>query len=224
MKKSEKKTHSNSTKKKTRKASSLRPHRKPSLSRRKTSSKIQSSNTYPHKEVKTNLSQETAQIKLLKELELKYKNLEKQYHFLQAEYANYKKQTLKKMEDIKKYDGENIIQSFIHNVKDNFERALEVDITTESINDFKKGIQMIYVNLQKVLSDAGVKELDCQGEQFDPIKHSAIGLESSDTIPSEHITRVLKKAYVFHDKVIRPAEVIISDGKEEQTIKEETGE
>ncbi len=147
--------------------------------------------------------------------EVKYQELEKQHRFLQAEYANYKKQTQKKIEDLKKYDGQFVIQEFLNRVQDDFDRALNVDLNQKSLEDFKKGVQMIYNNFQKILKEAGVQPLDVEGKAFDPAAHIAIGTVPHDQIPVDHIARVIKKAYVLHGKLIRPAEVLVSQKPEE---------
>ena len=226
MKTNQKKTKSG--KRKTLRTQARRPRQKP-LSRVKETTKERSPNTQKERRITANSAKENIQEdkaasnRYLEELKTKYKNLENQYQFLQAEYANYKKQTFKQFEELRKYDGQGIIQTLIHNVKDNFERALEVDVTEASIKEFKKGVQMIYTNFQKILTEAGVKELNCKGELFDPTRHTALGSDFSDTVPVDHIVQVIKKAYLFRDKVIRPAEVIVSNGKK-HSVKEDSSE
>ena len=68
---------------------------------------------------------------------------------------------------------------------------------------------MIYNNLKHILQSAGVTEEDPKGKPFNPEIHSALDSTPSGDIPPEHILYVVKKAYFLHDRLIRPAEVIV---------------
>lgn len=143
-------------------------------------------------------------------LKEQYKALNKKYQFLMAEYANYKKNSLKDLENFRKYEAQHFIQHLLSEVIDHFDRAMEQEINTQNAQDFKKGISMIYTNLKKLLEKKGVKEIDCKGKAFDPAFHCALDSAPSEQVPPEHILHVIKKAYLFHDKLIRPAEVIVA--------------
>ncbi len=148
---------------------------------------------------------------LLADLKNQHDSLRKKYEYLSAEYANYQKQTNKQIDHLKKYDGQFFIENLLNSVIDDFDTAMEWNLTDKSLQDFKIGIQMIYDRFKKVLKNAGVIELESSGKPFDPAVHSAIGSASSDKVPPEHVLSVLKKAYMFHDKLIRPALVIVAE-------------
>ena len=152
-----------------------------------------------------------------------YEALNNKYQFLMAEYANYKKHNMKQMENLRKYEGQNLIQKLLDKVIDTFDRALEQEVTEQNMVEFKKGIFMIYENFKDVLTQAGVKELDCKGQLFDPALHCALDSISVKEVPPEHIVHVIKKAYLFNDRLIRPAEVIVSE-KSEVNAPEQTPE
>ena len=152
----------------------------------------------------------SAKKKPSKNWEVQYEELNRKYQFLMAEYANYKKNTLKQTEKIRKYEGQHIIQQLIEKIIDDFDRALKQDLKDPNPEDFKKGFEMIYNNLKNVLRSAGVTEEDSTGKPFDPEVHSALDSAPSEDIPPEHILHVVKKAYFLHDRLIRPAEVIVS--------------
>ncbi len=139
-----------------------------------------------------------------------YEALNNKYLFLMAEYANYKKNSIKQMESLRKYEGQYLIHKLLTVVMDDFDRAMERELTEQNISDFKKGILMIYNNLKNTLQKLGVKEAGDKGELFDPNIHNALDAVSNKEIPPDHIVHIVKKAYFFHDKLIRPAEVIVS--------------
>lgn len=150
--------------------------------------------------------------------QIQYETLNNKYQFLLAEYANYKKNNLKQMENLRKYEGQHLIQQLLTKVMDNFERALEQEINQQNIIEFKKGISMIYENLKNLLKEIGVKEVNCEGQPFDPAVHCALDSTPSEDLPPEHILHVIKKAYIFHDKLLRPAEVIVSQKTESENL------
>ena len=145
-----------------------------------------------------------------------YHQLKDKHQYVLAEYANYIKQNTKQINELKKYDGQIFIKKLLASVMDDFDKAMECDITEKNLQTFKEGIQMIYKHLKQTLNAAGVRELECQNKPFDPALHTAIGATPSDTVPPDHIINVLKKAYYLHDKLIRPAMVIVAEkpGKE----------
>ena len=154
----------------------------------------------------------------------KYRALDNKYQFLMAEYSNYKKNNLKTMENLRKYEGQRLIQQIITKVVDDFDRALEQNVTEQNLDEFKKGILMIYENLKSILKERGITEINSTGVPFDPAIHSAMDSLPTEEMPPEHIVHIIKKAYCLHDKLIRPAEVIVSRAKTPLSSKKEDKE
>ena len=140
----------------------------------------------------------------------KYTKLKEQYDFLIAEYANYKRQSLKQQEQTKKYEGEFFIKNLINTVMDDFDRAMNIESKEQTTEVFKSGVAMIHKKLTDLLHSFQVKKSPCKGKPFDPSIHSAISSIKDNNAPPEHIVEVIKDAYYFHDKLLRPAEVIVS--------------
>ena len=152
-----------------------------------------------------------------------HETLNEKYQFLMAEYANYKKNNMKVIENFRRYEGQNLIQTLLVKIMDNFDRAMEQELTEKNIADFKKGIFMIYENFKNILKEVGVKEIICEGQPFDPTIHCALDIVPNENMPPEHIVHVIKKAYFFHDRLIRPAEVIVSQKSETLEQKKDVG-
>jgi molecular chaperone GrpE len=74
-------------------------------------------------------------------------------------------------------------------------------------------MQMVLRQLQDFLSSNGVQVLDAEGEQFNPNVHEALSQEASETVPEGHIIRQLRKGYKLRDRLIRPANVVVSKGR-----------
>ena len=149
-----------------------------------------------------------------------YEDLNRKYQFLMAEYANYKKQSWTHIERLRKYEGQDLIRSLLDQVVDNFDLALQQKLTNKNSEEFKKGVQMIYKQLKSFLKSAGIKEVAQIGEPFNPAFHNALDSLPTKDMPPDHILHIIKKAYMFHDKLIRPAEVIVSRQSQSATEKQ----
>jgi molecular chaperone GrpE len=92
-------------------------------------------------------------------------------------------------------------------VKDSLDAALTVENT--SIESFKEGVELTARQLDSVFEKFAIKAIDPKGEKFDPHRHQAIGQLESDQEPGT-VVNVLQKGYVLHDRVLRPALVMVS--------------
>ncbi len=133
----------------------------------------------------------------------------KDYLYLLADFDNYRKNAIKERAELNKYGCEKFVRDFL-NVFDNFERALETEVTPDTVSSFREGIQMIAGELRALLGRHGVSEIKAEGELFDPSKHEALSSEPRDDMPPNHVARVFKKAYILNDKLLRPAQVTVS--------------
>lgn len=148
----------------------------------------------------------SAEIQKLQEQAEKYKN---DYLYLRAEFDNYKKHAIKERSEMTKFGAEKLVRDLL-SVVDNFERALQTGVTAENFTTYKQGVEMTAADLKSLLQRHGVAEMKSDGVPFDPNVHEALTSENSDTVPAGHVLRVFQKAYKLHDKLIRPAQVIVA--------------
>lgn len=128
------------------------------------------------------------------------------YLYLAADFDNYRKNSIKERSELMKFGAERLVRELL-GVVDNFERALENDSNQEKFNE---GVKMIYQDLKGFLQKIGVTEIPTQGLMFDPTAHEAVTSEPTDAVPVGHVARVFKKAYKLHDRMIRPAQVVVA--------------
>jgi molecular chaperone GrpE len=136
----------------------------------------------------------------------KWKN---DYLYLRADFDNYRKAMIKERSDIVKYGTERLFVDLL-DVFDNFERALDLDVNAENYTTFKDGIKLTAAELKKIFEKHGVREVKSLGEPFNPSFHEALSSEATAETPAGHVTRVFKKAYKLHERVIRPAQVVVA--------------
>ena len=129
------------------------------------------------------------------------------YMRLMADFQNFKRRTEKEKSDIYAFANEKIVKELL-DVIDNFERALAAGNDGDK---FLEGMEMILKQLQGVLEKAGVAEIQCLGEDFDPNFHNAVMTEDSTEYESGKVTAVLQKGYTLNGRVVRPVMVKVAN-------------
>jgi molecular chaperone GrpE len=125
-----------------------------------------------------------------------------------ADFINYKKEEMKKMEDIVRYGNEYLIKDLI-SVMDNFDLALR---TLEKAGPVEKGIYLIRTQIEDILKKRGLEKVEIkEGDVFDPATAEALAEVASEK-PAGTVVEVIEQGYRLHEKVLRPARVIVSKG------------
>ncbi|UZQ83901.1 nucleotide exchange factor GrpE [Thermoanaerobacter sp. RKWS2] len=125
---------------------------------------------------------------------------------LKAEFENYRKRIEKEKAEMIDYGQETVILELL-TIMDNFERALA---SSGDYNSLKEGIELIYRQFKKILDKFGVKEIEAEGQIFDPYKHHAVMQEEVEGKQPNEIIEVFQKGYYLKDKVIRPSLVKVA--------------
>jgi molecular chaperone GrpE len=147
----------------------------------------------------------------LSELELSQQeateNLER-YLRLAAELDNVRKRSVRELENARKYGLEKLAQALLP-VRDSLEAgvALADGADVDALLEGKRATLRL---LDSALEQAGVAEFDPEGEPFDPEKHEAMTLQPSTTAEPNTVLTVIQKGYSIHDRLLRPARVIVS--------------
>lgn len=142
------------------------------------------------------------------EFEKKYNELNDTYLRMLAEYDNYRKRTQKEKEGMFA-DGIVKATSSILPVIDNLERALMAESADA---EFKNGVELIKKQFITALESLGIKEIDCQGKQFDPKLHNAIMHIDDEQYGENEVVEVFQKGYVYkEDTIIRHAIVKVAN-------------
>jgi molecular chaperone GrpE len=132
------------------------------------------------------------------------------YLRVSAEFDNYKKRILRETSDSRKYANERLLKELL-SVVDNLERALTVSKESGSATDsLIDGVEMTLEELLKIFDKFAVKPIEARGKPFDPTYHQAMGQEKTDKHPENTITQEFQKGYTYHDRLLRPAMVIVA--------------
>lgn len=126
-----------------------------------------------------------------------------------AECDNFRKRSQTEIANAHKFAVENFASELLA-VKDSLEAALASDSATAE--NIRAGVELTLRQLKAVFEKFNVKEIDPLGQKFDPHSHQAISTVEADAEPNT-VVQVLQKGYLLHERVIRPALVIVSKGK-----------
>ena len=131
---------------------------------------------------------------------------------LMAEFDNYRRRTAKEQLELIETANGKLLEK-LSEVQDNFERAFASENKAQDLEAFEKGMQMIYNQFAKILTDAGLEQIDPTGAEFDPNMHEALMQQPSETVPEGHVVTVFQKGYKLKNKILKTAKVVVSSGK-----------
>lgn len=156
----------------------------------------------------------------LNESEVKIAELEKEVQDLKdkvlrraAEFENYKRRTENDQLNLLKYAAENFIIKLLP-VVDDFERSLLHLNNAADLDKIKEGIQLVYEKFIKTLDEQGVKKIESEGKPFNVNFHEAIMQRPDDSVPPHTVLNEVEAGYMYKDRVIRHAKVIVSEDTE----------
>lgn len=135
---------------------------------------------------------------------------------LQAELENYRKRAQRTLQEERRYASLPLMRDLL-GVVDNLQRA--IDAAQEAINatpegptsaGLLEGVKMVAGQLTDILQKHHCEEIPAEGTQFDPNVHEAIAQFPSPEHEAGEITQVTQTGYRLHDRVVRPAQVIVA--------------
>lgn len=128
-----------------------------------------------------------------------------------AEAENVRKRSARDIENAHKYGQERFIVEMLP-VKDSMDLGLAAAESATDIESLREGMALTRKALVQALEKMGVTEVDPLGEKFNPELHQAISVQPADAEPNTVLT-VVQKGYCLHDRLLRPALVIVAGSK-----------
>jgi molecular chaperone GrpE len=136
---------------------------------------------------------------------------------LQADFENFRKRTLREKSEWYQRANENLLEELLP-VLDHFEIGLQKAREHHADQSVVDGFNLVYEQLMAVLTKCGLSEVNARGDLFDPHQHEAITYMPSNDVPAETVMEQTRKGYKLGEKLIRPAQVVVSSGNPEMTI------
>ena len=142
--------------------------------------------------------------------DIQIEELSDKYRRTMAEFDNFRKRTEKEKAAMYEIGAKDIINKLLP-VVDNFERGLVSIPEADKGTPVADGMDKIYKQLTKMLEEAGVKEIEAEGQEFNPDFHNAVMHIDDDTLGENVVAEVLLKGYTYRDSVVRHSMVKVAN-------------
>ena len=158
----------------------------------------------PNPEIMPNLEES------LRQAELKAQEHYDAWMYAKAEGENIRRRAQDDISKAQKFAVERFSNEILA-VMDSLQAGLAVQ--TQNVESFKSGMELTLKQLSSVFEKFNIKEINPVGEKFDAHKHQAIGMLDSDQ-EANTVVSVMQKGYALHDRILRPALVMVAKAKE----------
>jgi molecular chaperone GrpE len=130
----------------------------------------------------------------------------------QAELENFRRRSRRETDERLRLANQPLLTDLLP-VIDNLDRALTAAASPQNQQQgLLQGVQMVADQLQSVLRKHHCIRIEAVGQPFDPAHHEAIMQQPSKEYPAGTVMHVALEGYQLHERVIRPAQVIVSTG------------
>ena len=145
----------------------------------------------------------------IKTLEEKIQELEKEKQYSTAEIVNLRQRYARERNTLVKFSSMNLASKILP-VLDNLEKAISIE-DNES-EKFIEGVKMTLKSLRSTLENEGVQKINARDKLFDPSFMEAIAvIPTPEGKEPGSVVEIVEEGYMFHDRVLRPVKVIVSD-------------
>ena len=137
--------------------------------------------------------------------------LRDQFVRLQADFANFRNRTQRERIELYQRANEDLLLEILP-VLDHYEMGLQNAEQHDADKAVVDGFKLVFEQFQNVLNKFNLTPIEAVGEEFDPHKHEALTHMPSDEYPAETCSNQVRRGYMFGDKLLRAAQVVVSSG------------
>jgi molecular chaperone GrpE len=127
----------------------------------------------------------------------------------QADFQNYQSRNAREREAERKY----AVTAFARDLLaayDNLDRALG-SLKDGEDGPLAQGVRATKAQLLQVFARHGITPVEAEpGQPFDPNKHEAVMQQPSAEFPAGTVVQVYQQGFHIHDRILRPASVVVS--------------
>lgn len=132
--------------------------------------------------------------------------MEDRYKRALADLDNYRKRTASEVERRTLEQREAMLRTWLEAV-DSVERALRMG---SPVDPMFEGLRAVLDQMESILARNGVTRVGTSGETFDPERHEAVAVVADDEKPDRSVVEVTRSGFMLGDRVLRPAQVVVS--------------
>jgi len=146
---------------------------------------------------------------LLEDARSKADEYQEQLVRLQAEMDNLRKRTAREVEQARKFALEGFARELL-NVADSMQLGLQAAGEDAEITALREGVELTLKQLMDVFTRFEVREIEAEGQRFDPEQHEALSIVPSPEHEPNTVMMVVQKGYSLNERLLRPARVVVS--------------
>lgn len=124
-----------------------------------------------------------------------------------ADLENARRRFVKEREDLRKFGVSNFLKDILP-VIDNLERAVQA--AKDPDDAVVTGVKMVLRQFMSKAEIYGARPFDALGKEFDPTVHEAMSQMETDAYPPGSVAQVFQRGWMLHDRLVRPAMVIVA--------------
>ncbi len=148
------------------------------------------------------------------ELQAKIDDLQNRLLRGQAEMENFRRRTYREQDDARKFESLRLVRDILPGL-DGLNRAIGSAEQTGDLKNMLEGIRMVANQFKEILKAHSAEPIDALGKPFDPNLHEALTQIPSADVEPMTVLQVVEMGYRMHDRVVRPARVIVSSAPPE---------
>ena len=139
-----------------------------------------------------------------------------------ADLENFRKRMEREKGEARRYANQYLLEELLP-VLDNFHMGLDA-ASADAESMIFRGMEMVKKQLDDFLSGQGVEEVSAEGEMFDPAVHEAVSQEDCEASPEGSVLRVVRRGFKMGERLLRPANVVVSRAPQAEEPSEEMEE
>jgi len=139
-----------------------------------------------------------------------------------ADLENFRKRMEREKGEARRYANQSLLEELLP-VLDNFHMGLDA-ASADAESMIFRGMEMVKKQLDDFLSGQGVEEVAAEGKMFDPAVHEAVSQEDCEASPEGSVLRVIRRGFQMGERLLRPANVVVSRTPQAEEPSEEMEE
>jgi len=148
---------------------------------------------------------------------------------LKADFENYRKRVDKEKPELMAFGRHQVLCRLLPlydtllNARKAFAQLPQPDQQDATVGELRKGLEMVYAELEKLLAAEGIKCIECVGKPFDPMCHEVMGVVEDDNTEEGLVHDELQRGFMAGSNVLRPSRVRITRKKTAEPASSEAG-
>jgi molecular chaperone GrpE len=126
-----------------------------------------------------------------------------------ADFENYQKRAARDRDEERRYAVAPLARDLLP-AFDNLQRAVDAAKQVGEQGPLVQGVAATQAQVLQIFARNGIKPIEALHQPFDPNRHEAVMQQPSADHPPGTVVNVLQQGFMHHDRVLRPATVVVS--------------